>query len=285
MPLICFASPAGGVGRTTLAANVARELARAGERVIAMDLDPQNALGTHFGLDLRDAFGFLATLRYAADPRAAWRAALRSSPSGVSFLPFGHVGLDGAVAVASAMAERPDMLAVAARDMLSVTGVIVVVDLPAGASAQLAAILPYADLLAVPLQPDPASVAQLPCIEAGRFAGTFPPTRTAFVLNRWAGPGRLSATIGEGMRRHLGERLLAGVRHDDAVPEAAAAQRLVADMAPSSAAAQDLTNLAAIVLQRLRNVRPLAANVLPALSSLADTRPMSRPTVAQDAYR
>lgn len=71
MPLICFASPTGGTGRTTLAANVARELSRAGARVIALDLDPQNALGFHFGLDLRDAFGFLATLRYAADPNAA----------------------------------------------------------------------------------------------------------------------------------------------------------------------------------------------------------------------
>ena len=44
MPLICFASPKGGVGKTTLAANVACELERAGKEVVALDVDPQNAL-------------------------------------------------------------------------------------------------------------------------------------------------------------------------------------------------------------------------------------------------
>lgn len=285
MPLICFASPNGGVGRTTLAANVSREFARAGERVIAVDLDPQNALGMHFGLDLRDAFGFLATLRYAADPRAAWRAAMRSTPSGVSFLPFGHVGLDGAVSVAAAAAERPDMLAVALRDMLSMTGIIVVIDTPAGASAALAATLPYTDLLAVPLLPSPACAAQLPAIEAGRFGGALPAGKQIYVMNQWGAPGRLSGAIGEGIRRHLGQRLIGAVRHDEAVPEAGAAQRMVSDMAPHSAAAEDLTALSASILQRLRDVRPLAANVLPAFAALSEPTTLSRPHVAQDAYR
>jgi len=289
MPLICFASPAGGVGRTTLAANVSRELARAGERVIAIDLDSQNALGMHFGLDIRDAFGFLATLRYAADPRAAWRAAMRSTPSGVSFLPFGHVGLDGAVSVAAATTERPDMLAVALREMLSMTGLIVVLDTQAGASAALAASLPYTDLLAIPVLPTPANAAQLPAIAAGRFAGSFPATKQMFVMNQWGAPGRLSAAVGEGVRRHLGERLLGAVRYDEVVPEAGAAQRMVVDMAPHSAAAEDLTILSASILQRLRSVRPLAANVLPAFAALSDTgllsRPQVAPPVAQDAYR
>ncbi len=291
MPLICLASPAGGVGRTTLAANVARELARVGERVIALDLDSQNALGMHFGLDLRDAFGFLATLRFAADPRAAWRAAMRSSPAGVSFLPYGHVGLDGAVSVASATAERPDMLAVALRDMLSITGVIVVVDAPPGASAALAATLPYTDLLLVPVLPTPANAAQLPAVEGGRFAGALPAARMLFLINQWGAPGRLSAAIGEGVRRHLGEKLIGAVRYDEAVPEAGAAQRMVGDMAPHSAAGEDLTRLSAGILQRLRDVRPLAANVLPAFASLSEPTAVpsraqpSRTTVAQDAYR
>jgi cellulose synthase operon protein YhjQ len=273
------------VGRTTLAANVSRELARAGERVIAIDLDSQNALGMHFGLDLRDAFGFLATLRFAADPRAAWRAAMRSTPSGVSFLPFGHVGLDGAVSVATATAERPDMLAVALRDMLSMTGIIVVVDTPGGASSALAATLPYTDLLAVPVLPTPANAAQLPAIEAGRFGGSLPAGRQMFVINQWGAPGRLSGAVGEGVRRHLGARLLGAVRYDEAVPEAGAAQRMVCDMAPHAVAATDLINLSASILQRLRSVRPLAANVLPAFSALTDQNLPSRPPVAQDAYR
>jgi cellulose biosynthesis protein BcsQ len=54
MPLLCLASPKGGVGKTTLAANLACGLAGLGARVVALDLDPQNALRLHFGVPLHD---------------------------------------------------------------------------------------------------------------------------------------------------------------------------------------------------------------------------------------
>ena len=302
MPLICFASPSGGVGRTTLAANVARELSRAGARVIAVDLDPQNGLGAHFGLDLRDAFGFLATLRYAADPRAAWRAALRSSPSGVSLLPYGQLGMDGANAAEAALIERPDMLGTAVADMLSVSGVTVVADLPSGPSPAMAAVLRHTDVLVVPVLPSPASVAQLPAIEAGRFAGTgstaaFDAARLWFVINQWGAVGRLAGLIAQGAAQQLAPRLLGAVRYDEAVPEAAAAQRLLGDFAPGCVAAQDMASLATTIVgridaarapqveteasstrsQQLRNTTPF--------TSLAELLPKSRSTVAQKANR
>ena len=59
MPLICFASPKGGVGKTTLAANIADALRRQGRRVLAMDFDPQNTLRLHFGVGLSDTAGFM----------------------------------------------------------------------------------------------------------------------------------------------------------------------------------------------------------------------------------
>ena len=57
MPLIGFTSPKGGVGKTTLAANVAALLAARGHKVLALDLDPQNALRLQFGLSYRDEAG------------------------------------------------------------------------------------------------------------------------------------------------------------------------------------------------------------------------------------
>jgi cellulose synthase operon protein YhjQ len=289
MPLICFASPVGGTGRTTLVANVARELARTGQRVIALDLDPQNALGTHFGMDLRDAFGFLATLRYAADPTNAWRAALRASPSGVSFLPFGQVGLDGAVSVAASLAERGDMIGAALRDMLTHAGVIILADLPGGATAALAAVLAYVDVVVLPLLPVPAHAAQLPAVLGGRFVGSLPAERLRFVVNQWGLPGKLSRTIGEGMLAHLDQRVAGVVRYDDAVPEAAAAQRLVTDMAPHAAAADDIVQLAASILQlsldMSRSLRPHPAAVLPGFAALTDAPALNRPQFAQDPRR
>ena len=44
MKVITVVSAKGGVGKTTLAANLASVLAARGRRVIALDLDPQNAL-------------------------------------------------------------------------------------------------------------------------------------------------------------------------------------------------------------------------------------------------
>ena len=60
MPLICVCSPKGGVGKTTLAANLAWALARAGSKVLALDFDVQNALRLHFGVPLSDERGYVA---------------------------------------------------------------------------------------------------------------------------------------------------------------------------------------------------------------------------------
>src|ERR1700733_8280287 len=103
MTLICFASPKGGVGKTTLAANVAHQLARGGLRVIALDLDPQNALRLHFGVSLQDTDGF--TRRLAGQPD--WPSCLRETPCGVSLLPYGSSGMDDAIACAAAVARAP----------------------------------------------------------------------------------------------------------------------------------------------------------------------------------
>jgi len=260
MPLICFASPTGGAGRTTFAANIARLLARkVGARVVALDLDPQNTLGLYFGLDLQDSFGFLSTLHYAEDGRAAWRAALRGTHYGVSFLPHGSVSLAGANAISSALAHDPEMLAAPMREMLSIPDVTVVADLPSGPSSALAAILPLTDLLIVPLLADAVSMSQIPAIESGRFTDGFGGNggpgigadRVTFVLNQLDVRTRLGRVTGDAAVLHLGTRLLGVVHRDEHVPEAVAAQRLVVDLTPEARASQELTAIANVVSGRL----------------------------------
>jgi cellulose synthase operon protein YhjQ len=273
-----------------LTAHLARELVRAGSQVIALDLDPQNALAMQFGVDLADAFGFFATLRYASDPRAAWRAALRSSPSGVSFLPYGQVGLEGANAASQAMLERPEMLTQALRDMLGMSGVTILVDLPAGPSPAMSAVLPYADLMLVPLLPDPSCVAQMRMVDGGRFAGGakgFDPSRMAFVLNRCDSPGHFTPLLADAMRQHLGHRILGSVCHDDRVVEAMLARGLLAPVASgaetvSHSAAGDIAELAVSVQQRLNAQHPLTIH---AMAALAELSPLSRHHVAQEVTR
>ena len=84
-----MASPKGGVGKTTLAANIAHNLSRAGRRVLVMDFDPQNALRLHFGLSIGDQAGWATGLPERPD----WHRALRQTGSGVALLPFGVIDL------------------------------------------------------------------------------------------------------------------------------------------------------------------------------------------------
>ena len=48
MPAISVCSPKGGVGKTTVVANLAYAFSRAGTKVVVIDFDPQNALRLYF---------------------------------------------------------------------------------------------------------------------------------------------------------------------------------------------------------------------------------------------
>src|SRR4051812_19205889 len=106
MPLIAFASPKGGVGKTTLAAHLAALLAQRGHRVVALDLDPQNALRLQFGLPLRDEAGFLGEIEH----RPLWRLAAAETGYGVRILPYGAVDPLTALATAQALHANPELL-------------------------------------------------------------------------------------------------------------------------------------------------------------------------------
>jgi MinD-like ATPase involved in chromosome partitioning or flagellar assembly len=60
---------------------------------------------------------------------------------------------------------------------------------------------------------------------------------------------RLSRAAAEAAERHLGGRLLGRVYRDEHVPEALARQSSVADYAPASKAAQDMTAIALKIVE------------------------------------
>ena len=215
MPLLLVASPKGGVGKTTISAGLADAFARTGRRVIALDLDPQNALRLHFGVPVQDHAGFLTALPRGQD----WRAFLRPTESGVLLLPHGGSDLRGALELQAEIARSPEILAGPVRLMLGEPDTIVLADLPPGASPVLAALSPLASLLLVVLLPDSASTALLPDIDQGRFLGRgtlaalgAPPLR--FVLNQVDHHSPLSRRTAEAVARHLGPRLLGAIARE-----------------------------------------------------------------------
>lgn len=252
MPLICFASPKGGVGKTTLAANLADTLRRSGRPVLAIDLDPQNSLRLHFGVPMHDTGGFFADLLRRPD----WRGMVRHTTSGVLLLTHGAIELRAVLAQAAALDRDPGLLAGPLREMMADPRLLVVADMPPGPSQALATIAPIATLVVAVLQSEAISAAMLGEIESGRFLGngnmaTLFGGRLHFVLNGVDLNSRLSRAAAEAVARHLGPRLLGAVSRDEALAEALAHLRLVQDMAPACAAAGDLRQVAAALLAQL----------------------------------
>src|SRR5260370_30850632 len=95
MSLVCFCSPKGGVGKTSLSVNVAGVLARAGLRVLVVDLDVQNSLRLHLGVQLGDERGLAPSLVNGRSIREGVIAA----GSNLLVMPFGQVSPAGRYAV------------------------------------------------------------------------------------------------------------------------------------------------------------------------------------------
>jgi cellulose synthase operon protein YhjQ len=263
MPVVCFASPKGGVGKTTLAANVAGRIAQTGQRTLALDLDPQNALRLHFGIPLADLAGYTSQLS-----RQDWRSSQRRTAAGVALLPFGGCDLDSAVSLLAEIGRTPDLLREPIRQMRLGGDAWLVVDTPPGPSPQLTALLPLVDLLVTVLLVDAASVSQIPAVESGAsFGAEFArdrPDRIAFVLNQFDPRTRLGSSIRDGVVRHLGNRLVGVVYRDESIAEAAAAQKLVAEYLSASKGAHDIATVSRAIMARLRdlttgNAAPAAA--------------------------
>ena len=272
MSLICFASPKGGVGKTTLTANLADALQRLGHRVLAVDLDSQNALRLHFGVPLTDRSGFVTGL-LAGD--ADSRKHLRQTPSGVLLLPHGAMDLRGALDLAVALDRDPEILGAPLREMLAEPNLVVVADLPPGPSQALALLAPMATMVIGVLQAEAISAALVPEIESGRFLGTGTMAallagRLRVVLNGVDLASRLSRASAEAVARHLGFRMLGAMSREEAVAESLACQRLLLDHAPDSRAASDLKEVARLIS---------AALPPPAVSPSAAPQPTPEPAV------
>ena len=209
--------------------------------------------------------GFLAALREDGPPDL-WRAALVETGAGVLLLPHGRLDMESEIAQATVLGTDPALLEAPMRSLAAAEDTIVIVDMPPGPSAALATVLPLTDLLVTVLLTDASSLAQIPAIDAGQAYGRitaewFEQDRMGFVLNQWDNRTRLGRASGEAAARHFGARLLGIVYRDENVGEAIAAQRLVAEQAPESKAAQDLARLTETIDQRLASLARLSARV------------------------
>ena len=248
MPLVCVCSPKGGVGKTTLAANLAWSLARAGSKVLAIDFDVQNALRLHFGVPLQDGRGYVAR----ADEQADWSQSILTTGGNIFVLPYGEVTEAQRERFEENLAKDPHFLRRGLDTVLNYPGLVIIADFPPGPGPALKAMQALADMHMVVMLADTASVSLLPQVENHRMIGQPLNARPGpySVLHQREIRRNISREVTAFMQQRLGENLLGVIHRDESVAEANAAQQSVYDFSPASAAAFDIE----LVAKRVANI-------------------------------
>ncbi|AFJ45637.1 cellulose biosynthesis protein BcsQ [Shimwellia blattae] len=238
MPLICVCSPKGGVGKTTLVANLAYCLARGGNKVLAIDCDVQNALRLHFGVPLTDGRGYVAKATESAD----WSQSVMSAGGNLFVLPYGDVTPQQQTDFEARMASDSHFISRGLGTLLNYPGLIVLADFPPGPGAALSAVSRMADMHLVTFLADTSSLTLLPRVENGTLFGDTDVSGSdvRYVLNQANNRRRISREVADVMARRLGDRLIASIHYDESVVEANASQQAIFDFSPASAAAFDI---------------------------------------------
>ena len=212
------------VGRTTLCANLAAALGRAGWRTAAFDLDPSGTLGACLAKrpEIRE-------IGFEADDEPASAGLVHWIDQDVGFVPFGqHAGFS--------------------IELLGAECDVAGLDVPAGHGPALQQAFSEADEVVVVLRPDAESVQAVRSTEAllGRLRmHSWHRPNGRYVVNgfdarRASDRGSLAA-----LRDLVGPRLLdPPIQEDRAVRDALALGRFVNEQAPGSQVVQDIAELA-----------------------------------------
>lgn len=251
--IVAVVSAKGGVGKSTLAANLAAALQRTGRPLLALDLDPQNALHHHF-LPVDGQEG--AASRGIAHLDQDWREQGMPSSDGVFVLPYGRVNEPQRRAFEARLNNDPQWLAQHLSDLELAEGALVVIDTPPGPSVYLQQALSVANVALVVSLADAASYTTLPMIED--LIETYTAERdnffgAAYLINQVDHSRQLSRDITKIMQGLLEHKVVGVVHRDQSITEALAYNRNVLSYDPNGRGCHDIIECAQDLLRRLVN--------------------------------
>ncbi len=243
--VVALVSINGGVGRSTLVTALSSGLQRLGESVVALDLDPQNALRQHFGVDHE-----LPGIGRSSLINVKWETLLQTGFAGCQVMPFGDIDIQQQENLQRWMTREPNWLA----QHLSVLGLserhTVIIDTPAGNNVYLHQALNLADHVLVVVQPDAACLGTLeqmdillaPYLERERSP------RCHFVINQLDEHSAFNLDMVDAFKQRLNENVLEVVHRDPSIGEALAFATDPLDNVAKSSASDDIHELCRLLL-------------------------------------
>lgn len=243
MPVISICSPKGGVGKTTLAANLAHVFSQAGTRVIAVDFDPQNALRLYFGLPLSEDRGIISLFKQ--DPNISWVDGVINVGKNLFMLPFGRSNEEARRSLNATLLNN-DYFGTVQASLLLNPNVLVIADFPPGYSDALKAMASISDINIIPLSADASSVSLLQTLENDELIDEPLNKKLGYkvVINNIDNRIKLNREVQDFARANFGDKLLGTIHQDTSVTEAAAMQKAIGAFNPNSSAAFDIEIIA-----------------------------------------
>jgi cellulose synthase operon protein YhjQ len=240
MKTVAFISGKGGVGKSTVCANLAVALGKRGKKVAVIDLDPQNSQRIHLGLGVEEIAGLVR--------EGITVESLFDSPFGVFFIPFGRASEEDLEAFRSELIGKPEWVRNRIASLVSCGFDYVFLDTPPGASAYLEQALVAAHKAVVVILPDAASFLTLH--KTSSLIDQYTADRADFqgavrLINQMPTESRLGHQVRDAIYTDVSMPVVPLVVHKDAaVAQSLAFERPVLEYEPGSMASLDFQYLA-----------------------------------------
>jgi cellulose synthase operon protein YhjQ len=240
MQVIAFISGKGGVGKSTLTANVGIGLVQRRKKVLLIDLDPQNVQRLHMGLDPQEYAGLA---REGITPGSVF-----DSPFGASFIPFGRLQESELEEFEAYLEAHPSWLLDRIRSLASAGYDYILLDTPPGPTVYLQQALHAANRALVVVLADVASFATIPRIQSlvqeytarsSNFLGM------DILINQMPTHGKLGHQVRLALYANYATQIVpVAVHKDHGVAQALAFERPVLQYEPNCPASQDIQSVA-----------------------------------------
>jgi cellulose synthase operon protein YhjQ len=242
MKIIAVVSGKGGVGKTTICANLSVALRRQGHTVLSVDMDPQNGLGLHFGLSTDYINGISRATLSSVD----WRAAMCQSEQGGMILPYGLINDGDRTIFERKLVDEPGYLLEQLQLLKLPEDSYVILDTPPGASVYQQQAFAACDVVVLTLLADVASFAtatkyikkiEIECADRSDFMGHM------VVINQVDRSRQLNSDLTDLMRESMDSQYFSIIHQDQSIPEAVAWGQVVIDYDPDCSGTRDIANV------------------------------------------